>query len=258
MNENSLASNLRARSQVRRAFSLVELLVVMAIIAILVGLSVASIKGLQDSGNITQAANNITGVLENARAYAMANNTYVWVGFYEEATTSAGASALHNQAPPYKAPAVGRLVIGVAAALDGTSSLTTTNLTAVQKLTIIPNIHLTNINTTLAPAASNTSLPNNLAGRPLADSFLDSEDSSTSSELPSATESFQLNNYQFYKAICFNPQGGAEMETPNKVLQHAIEIGLVPTHNGAVNTTTKNLVALQITGAVGSVKIYRQ
>jgi hypothetical protein len=33
---------------------------------------------------VTSAAYAIKGVLEQGRTYAMANNTYTWVGFYEE------------------------------------------------------------------------------------------------------------------------------------------------------------------------------
>ena len=40
-----------------------------------------TIKGGTD---VTSAAYTIKGVLDTARTYAKANNTYVWVGFYEE------------------------------------------------------------------------------------------------------------------------------------------------------------------------------
>ena len=39
------------------------------------------IKGGTD---VTSAAYTIKGVLDTARTYAKANNTYTWVGFYEE------------------------------------------------------------------------------------------------------------------------------------------------------------------------------
>ncbi len=241
----------------KRGFTLIEMLAVIAIIALLAGLIVASLPGLQDSASITQAATTVSGTLQTARAYAMANNTYTWVGFYEESTSLPVGTYLHNTAPPYTASNVGRLVMGVVASVDGTQTLTATNTVAVQELAIVQNIHITNINTSLSPANCNPNLPHNLSGRPLASVFLDSEDSTASTEIPS-TEVMQCNNYQFYKAICFDPRGGAQMEVPNKFLQQLIEVGLVPTHGGLLNTASKNLVALQITGTAGNVIIYRQ
>ena len=39
---------------------------------------------LKSAGDVTNAAYTIKGVLDTARTYAKANNTYTWVGFYEE------------------------------------------------------------------------------------------------------------------------------------------------------------------------------
>jgi prepilin-type N-terminal cleavage/methylation domain-containing protein len=243
----------------RLAFTLVELLVVIAIVTILAALSLTALSSLQDSSTITATAYNVSGILENARAYAMANNTYTWVGFYEEAPNTATiSSTVVAVQPPYTQAKsnVGQVLIGVMASLDGTRNFTTTsNLVAVQKLVVIHNLHITNL----------TNLPNNLTGnlatRPTATSFLDCESSVLNS---TASLGFPvLFNYTFYKTICFSPRGEAELDTatsPSTVtttLQHLIEIGLVSTHAGTVNASGANLVAIQITGLGGAVKIYR-
>jgi len=260
MNPSGSISSLLGQSHTKGAFSLLELLVVMAIIAVLVALSVASLGSLQDTGNITSAAYNVSGILENARAYAMSNNTYTWVGFYEEAPNAATTSStVVAQQPPYTQANsnVGKVLIGSMASLDGTRTFTvSSNLVAVQKLVVIPNLHITNL----------TALPNNLAGtlasRPAANSFLDSE--STTLNSTSGLGGFPvLFNFTFYKTICFSPRGEAEVDTvtaPTTIttsLQHLIEIGLVSTHGGVVNTNSQNLIAIQITGLGGTVKIYR-
>src|SRR5438552_11168096 len=77
-------------AQQRRAFTLLEMLVVMGIIALLMVLVAPAFTSLKSAGDATSAAYTIKGVLDTARTYAMANNTYTWVGFFEEdvSTTS--------------------------------------------------------------------------------------------------------------------------------------------------------------------------
>src|SRR2546425_363539 len=70
------------------AFTLLELLVVIAIIAILMVLVAPAFTNLKGGNDITAAAYTISGALEQARNYAMANNTYVYLGFYEEDATA--------------------------------------------------------------------------------------------------------------------------------------------------------------------------
>lgn len=76
------------------AFSLIELLTVLAIIGILVSLAIPSLSSLGSSGNVNRALLNISLLLEQSRAHALANNTYVWVGFNEEGETLSVASVV--------------------------------------------------------------------------------------------------------------------------------------------------------------------
>lgn len=59
-------------------FTLVELLAVIVIMSFVAVLASSVLRG---SGNMNQAVLGISLSLEQARAHAMANNTYVWVGF---------------------------------------------------------------------------------------------------------------------------------------------------------------------------------
>ena len=47
-------------------------------------LVVPAFTTIKSGTDATSAAYTIKGVLDTARTYAKANNTYVWVGFYEE------------------------------------------------------------------------------------------------------------------------------------------------------------------------------
>src|SRR5258708_18701783 len=102
---------------------------------VLVAPAFTNINGGND---ITAAAYTIKGVLSQARTYAQANNTYAWVGFYEED----GSRASTN--PASAGP--GRLVLSVVASKDGTNlygsgtgTIDCTKLTQVGNLVKIDN-----------------------------------------------------------------------------------------------------------------------
>src|SRR5438876_5742018 len=91
----------------RAAFTLIELLVVMAIIAILLLLVAPAFTNIKVGRDVTSAAYTIKGVLDMARTYAMSNNTYAWVGFYEEDVSQSSTN-------PATA-GIGRLVMSIVA-----------------------------------------------------------------------------------------------------------------------------------------------
>lgn len=64
-------------------FSLVELLVVMAIIGILLVISVVAFSSVGRARGLTKAGYDVEGFLEGARTHAMSRNTYTWVGLQQ-------------------------------------------------------------------------------------------------------------------------------------------------------------------------------
>lgn len=68
----------------RPGFSLIELLVVIAILGVLVAVAVPSLSSLGSGGRMNQALIEMSGLLSQARQYAIAQNTYVWVAFREQ------------------------------------------------------------------------------------------------------------------------------------------------------------------------------
>jgi prepilin-type N-terminal cleavage/methylation domain-containing protein len=130
----------------RAAFTLLELLVVIAIIAILMVLVVPALTNLKGANDITTGAYTVKGVLEQARTYAKANNTYSWVGFYEEdgSKTSTSPATSGN----------GRLVMSIVASKDGTTiyksgmpgAIDPTKLIQIGRLMKVDNSHLPLLN----------------------------------------------------------------------------------------------------------------
>src|SRR5690349_9558864 len=103
-----------------RAFTLLELMIVIAIIVLVSAFVVPAFTNLKSAGDVTSAIYNIGGLLEQARSYAMANSTYVWVGF-EEVDVSQDSSVNPQTI------GTGRLAIAIVASKNGTRGYDATN-----------------------------------------------------------------------------------------------------------------------------------
>ncbi len=249
------------------AFTLLELLIVISIIAILMVLLAPAFTSLKSADDVTSAAYTIKGVLDSARTYAKANNTYTWVGFFEEdvSSTTPGTQG------------IGRLVVSIVASKDGTMlytppltsvvTLPSANLIQVGKLTKIENAHLkTFLDPTEAtpPDTFDTrptpgSPPNDLTAR-IGNDAIDLG-TAVAPASPSLLFPYPLGGtqYSFAKIIQFSPRGEAVIDNSNYTIAPIAEVGLEPTHGTTVPVSIPaNVVAVQITGLGGSVKIYRR
>src|SRR5437868_13389176 len=101
-----------------RGFTLLELLIVIGIIAILLVLIAPAFTTIKSGTEVTTAIYGVKGLLENARAYAKANHTYIFVGFAEvdSSVDPSVSPQITTGDTPY-----GRVAVAVVASKDGTS-----------------------------------------------------------------------------------------------------------------------------------------
>lgn len=262
------------------AFTLIELVVVIAIIAVLTMLLVPAFTNLRGANDLTNAAYVIKGVLEQARTYARVNNTYAWVGFYEEN----GAIASTN--PPTAGS--GRLVLSSVASSDGTTvygstpgAIDPTRLTQVVRLTKIDNLHLPLLAIGTGTGDTFDTRPA-LQFEPTAGfnySRLGELNAAPPHTAPYTNSQFPFQypvgnpaptaQYTFLKTLQFSPRGESRINGNNYDVRRVVEIGLLPTRGGAVPPATNgagtstatyngNVVAIQISGFGGIVKVYKK
>jgi len=267
------------RSSDIRSFTLIELVVVIAVIILLTVLLIPAFTSLKSAGDTTNAAYTIKGVLEQARTYAMANNTYTWVGFYEEDGSKSSTT------PPTAGN--GRLVLSAVASLDGsniygsgTGAIDPTKLRQILKLVKIENVHLPLFAIGSGTGATFDTRPA-LQNDPTAGynySRFGELNNATPNTAPYTTPyNFQYPvgtpaptaQYTFSKLLQCNPRGEFRVNGDSYDVRRVVEIGFVQTHGNAVPAPTSgagtstatysgNVAALQISGFGGNTKVYRR
>ena len=238
-------------------FTLVELIVVIALISTLMMLVAPVFTGIKSAGDVTNAAYTIKDALEQARTYAMAYKTYVWIGFYEE---PAGQPSTNPATP-----GTGRIVISTIASADGTTvynprslaAIDPTRVTQLNKLVKVEGTHLATF-----PDGSGTG--DTFDSRPAA-IYETAKIGDTTPPNPSLTPfQYPVGNpapaaqYTFVKAVEFSPRGEARINNRNYTLKTVAEIGLQPTHGTAVDVNSRNIIVIQFGALGGDLKIYRR
>lgn len=228
-NVTNTALGLRKRSGLRsrQGFSLVELMCVVAVVSVMASLAWPAVVGLVSGNRLTNNAYQLSGLVQQARATALAQHTYVWVGFYSY-TGQDGAPSM------------------MVATLSGNSGLTSdlqsNNYAMASKPAILKNV-------ALASTGAYASLPG-----------LDSTDNT---DVASQSFTFHLNvpgypNAPFSNVIVFGPDGQASLpQTSSGALQlvQCIGVGLNTAPNSGSHLHT---AAIQVHGLSGQVSVFQQ
>lgn len=264
--KNRCSIRLLCRAALSGGFSLVELLVTIGIIIIVLGLAAPVMNSLKGAGDITRAAYEIKGALDQARTWAVANNTYVWVGFFEE-----------NGGESSKSPAVegvGRVVIAAVAAKNGlrgynleggAETLDAGNLVPLGKLQKFDGLHLGTLNGDANQGIVGSIPATSGMARPAITSNnydLGQTDCRASTWFGWPVQG--ASQYTFSKVIEFDPQGIARIQYASNrdFIPLHIEVGLQGAHGNVAqgapaDQTHGRYAALQINGMTGAVRIYR-
>jgi prepilin-type N-terminal cleavage/methylation domain-containing protein len=267
-----------------RGFTLLELLIVVGIIGLLLVLMAPAFTYIKGGTDVTSAAYTIKGVLDTARTYAKTNNTYTWIGFYEEDVSQPSVIPAPDPLCP---GCVGRLVMSIVASKDGTyiydpdatgteNFIDPTRLTQVGKLIKIDNIHLPlfELGTGSGDTFDARPSPTPRTDAPL--SRFGELNSSPTAPTTNTKFPFQYpvgdpapaRQYRFRRTLRFSPTGECRINSTYDV-RTIVEVGLLQTHGSVTPpprsgggtsfvTWDGNVAAVQITGFGGNVKIYRR
>ena len=68
---------------------------VLILVALVAVLTIPGLTSIARAGNVNAAITEIAGLLTQARQYAVAGNTYVWVGFYTNNDPTTGDPSVY-------------------------------------------------------------------------------------------------------------------------------------------------------------------
>lgn len=107
----------------RAAFSLLELLIVIALLILVMALTTPALVNIAQGQGMKRAIGDVSGIVEQARSEAMATSTWTWVGLSQQ-----------NAGPQSE------LVVVLVASLDGTANMSQTNLRMISRPMRIQNV----------------------------------------------------------------------------------------------------------------------
>jgi uncharacterized protein (TIGR02596 family) len=210
----------------RRAFTMVELLVVLSIMAILAALAVPSFRSVVQNYQLKDSGNRIIGFISQSRQWAISKNQDVEVRFYKDTKngqydsivsvadtgTSTGATTLQWLAKPYYLPT------GVAFNIS--------------------NAAYSPIITTLTTNSSATNSPYAIA-------------TDSGSGTPSALQG------ESYVAFRFRPDGSTDLDLTALSCGWCLTLTNVGSAAGANNTPANDFVTILIDPIMGRTRLYQ-
>jgi len=234
------------------SFTLVELLVVIAIITILAAISVPVIGSLMRSNQIDQSVSSLTGILEQARSAATSGNTYVWVAFTTNASSSP-SSGIWTATIQSQDGTEGAVNTSASPTSNYWTTVTvpgTSNLQLLNKIQNLPGVQMNNVvsgGTTPSPWSTFTQT---VGGSTPPTTSITSLSQGLTWSIPSLSSTAGA-GMAFTTAIEFTPDG--EAHTSASTWYNNIQFGLTP----SVGTSTNNSVLINVGRLTGKTTVYR-
>ena len=211
----------------RRAFSLIELLVVLNIIAYLVWFTAPALFSILTGQGVSEAAYDVSAAVEQARNEAVSRRTYVWLAMQEEVRD--GNLGLR---------------IGAVRSKDGKANTSASNLIPIGKPLLVSHVGLVEIG---LPGTNNvfTTAPTNGA---------------VDLTVALGGARFQIGKVSFDqgRTVTFMPRGEATTNaapTASSGFDPLMLLSLRQTHG--TKRATGNDISVAIDGSVGTPVIYR-
>ena len=227
-----------ARTKVS-GFTLIELVMVMAIMLMVLGFAAPSVVGILKGKKIEQALSTVTGVLEQARMDAATQNAYLWTVFLNVAAkdSKSGVDELwlmtfRGKSGESRIPASPEDVLPV----NALQRIEGVNMVAVDKL---PDRVKALLPATYKDIASAAKSETKLTWRGTAASGVK----------------------EFDRILLFTPRGEALWETGSPTVlplsEPSFVVGLARTQNGTVAPNEKDMAFVQVAGVTGRVSVGR-
>lgn len=210
------------------AFSLIELLTVVAIIGVLAAVTMPAMQRVNEGQRMGRSVSEVTAMLEYARTEAMARSTYVWVGFANQ-TNRAGNAELDVMA---------------FASRDGTATSAGDNLEPLTKMLRLEGIQL----------ARKEDLSPEVRGLYSSDPTASLSSSASAKDLPEAQR------VKFDRTLTFSPGGEAMLDrepTLSTGFDNVIDISLRPMRGTTVDPSSKDHASIWLHGGSGRLQVYR-
>lgn len=226
MKHHRLSTSTQANT---RGFSLVEMLTVLAIVGILSAISVPAIQSINQGSDAANATIKLTTFLDQARQYATANNTYVYISVLSDTSTN-------------------DVRVAAVASKDGTDVASTLSLGNNADL-LSRVLVLKGMTTANKDAVSITTIP-----RPNPVDSVAVIDEATGAPA-TVTIGSGANQKTYPVSFWFGPQGTA---SSNAVPPTRLEMAIVPeskTQNGSFDSNWASVI--QISGLTGTIQVYR-
>jgi prepilin-type N-terminal cleavage/methylation domain-containing protein len=123
--QSHFADSCTQRKETRLGFSLIELLAVIAVLAIVVALSAPAMVNVARGQGMKRAVSEVSGLIEQGRVEAMATSTWTWVGLV-----------------PQNANGGEELLAVLVASKDGTTNRTPANLRMITRPVRIEHVRV--------------------------------------------------------------------------------------------------------------------